>query len=135
MNSSLIYLKCFIGILFLIISLINLYQYFKMKECHNNYIKVKGIVTYVNTIFTRNRYKTYCTYKYEYNGNTYESYDSGFGKNLKKLNEEVILLINSNNPKKYLPPMKYENKDRYLIYGIIYLVLFILFLMNFYIYK
>lgn len=135
MNSNLIYLEYFIGILFLITSLINLYKYFKMQENHKNYVEIKGIVTYVNTIFTGNKYRTYSTYKYEYNGNTYEAYDRGFGKNLKKLNDEVVILINSSNPKKYLPPMKYEYKDRYLIYGIMYLILFISVLIKIYIYK
>lgn len=123
--NDLIYFQYIIGFIFLIFSIVNLYIYLKMIYSKKNYIKVKGIVSYSNTIYYRYRYKTFCDYKYEYLKNTYEAYDRGYGKNLKKIGDEVEILVNKNNPKKYLPPMKYKDRSRYLIYGIIYLLLFI----------
>ena len=124
-----------VGSIFLVVSLINFYKYFKMQENVKNYISVISIVTYVNCIFVRNRYKTFCTYKYEYLGNTYEAYDRGYGKNLKKLNEEVNILINPNKPNKYVPPMKYNDRNRYILFGIIWFILFILIVVQYFIYK
>lgn len=117
-----IYFIYVISFILLIISLLYLYKYFKMVNQEKKYIEVLGIVTYSNTILVRYTYKTFCNYKYEYLGNTYEAYDRGYGKNLKKINDQVKILINPNNPKKYLPPMKYSDRNRYLIFGIIYLI-------------
>ena len=133
--NDLIYFKYFIGLVSLVVSIIYLYVYFKMIYLIKYYVKVKGIVTYSNTIHYRYRYKTFCDYKYEYFGKTYDAYDRGYGKNLKTLNEEINILINPNKPSKYIPPMKYNDKNRYLIYGLIYLILFISIFVNYFIYK
>ena len=113
------YIYYFMLIIVFILEIIYMYKYFKILRQKENYIKVKGIVTYSNSLLTRNGYKTYCLYKYSFQGKEYEAKDMGFGKNLKKLNDEVIILINENNPTKYLSPMKYDNRNRYLIFGII----------------